>query len=318
MQLAPISADLAIDLYEALLSARQLQLQPALSAAVRIVGVQGIDADLQRLVPAPALNQVASLGLRGELVFPVPAIILHSPPLIGYYRMLLGLSQKEFGGRLGYSGWVAAEKSGRLRPDLTDELDSFCSALITPLTQLVDAMGAFDGRDLNDLALLTLGPTLQGGRNNLKGSRAALEVFQSLRSIVAPWLTLDKAALLRFTTSAGRTFEAVRAPDPDIRVSEGVGSGSTPLLAIEIKGGSDASNAHNRAGEAEKSHIKAKIAGYIHRWTVIRMGGVDRQRIQSETPSSTAVFEAEAIIKRDGVDWEEFQENLSRLIGPVA
>src|SRR5450759_4837824 len=46
-------------------------------------------------------------------------------------------------------------------------LEQFCTTLIEPLTDLVYAMNRFEDRDLSDLALLTLGPTLQGGRNNV-------------------------------------------------------------------------------------------------------------------------------------------------------
>jgi hypothetical protein len=317
LEFRPISADLAIDLFEALKAARRLQLQPALSAAVHDVGVLAIDAELQRLVPVTALNHVAALGLRGERVFPVPAIIAHAPPLIGYYRMLLGLSRKEFSqpNRLGYGPWLTAEESGTLPPRLTAVLDQFCAALIAPLADLVQAMNVFDDRDLSDLALLTLGPTLQGGRNNLIGSRAALQVFEAIRALVAPWITFERGSVIRFATPTGRTFEVVASSDPDLRIDEGEGTETWPLVAIEIKGGGDASNAHNRAGEAEKSQIKAVGMGYGHRWTVIRMQGVNRQRIREETPSSTEVFEASEVIAQAGPDWDTFRQQLGALIG---
>ena len=63
-----LSVDLAIDLYQALLDARRLYLQPALGSAVANVGVIRIDSELQSLVPEPALNHLAQLGLRGEVV----------------------------------------------------------------------------------------------------------------------------------------------------------------------------------------------------------------------------------------------------------
>lgn len=91
---APIPSDKPIDLYEALVAARRLQLQPALGHAVSEVGVQTIDEELRALVPAEALNHLARLGMRGERVFSVPSILEHAPPLIGYYRMLLGVSKK--------------------------------------------------------------------------------------------------------------------------------------------------------------------------------------------------------------------------------
>ncbi len=321
LEFRPISADLAIDLFEALKAARRLQLQPALSAAVHEVGVPAIDAELQRLVPVASLNHLAALGLRGERVFPVPSIISHAPPLIGYYRMLLGLSRKEFSQphRLGYGRWLAAEESGTLPPRLRGVLDQFCTALIEPLVELVRAMNTFDDRDLSDLALLTLGPTLQGGRNNVIGSQAALQVFAAIRALVEPWIVFEGKHMIRFQTPRGRTFEAVAASEPDLRIDEGEGTTALPLVTIEIKGGGDASNAHNRAGEAEKSQYKAIGRGYAHRWTVIRMRGVDRRQIANETPSSTLVFEAADVMAQTGPDWEAFRERLGELLGePLA
>lgn len=79
LRFKPIPADKSIDLYKALVSARRLQLQPVLGRAVSEVGVSVIDEELRDLVPPDVLNHVASLGLRGERVFPVPAILRHAP-----------------------------------------------------------------------------------------------------------------------------------------------------------------------------------------------------------------------------------------------
>lgn len=313
----PIRVTFAIDLYEALIVARRLQLQPALSLAVRQVGVAAIDADLLRLVPVSGLNQLAGLGLRGERVFPVPAIIRHAPPLIGYYRMLLGLSRKEFSqpARLGYGSWAAAEESGILTPRLDAALDQFCAALIDPLMQFVAAMKTFDDRDLGDITLLTLGSTFQGGRNNVIGRQRAEQLFQAIRAHVTSWISYENERLIRFTIPGGREYECVAASDPDVRIDARAGGELLlPLVAIEIKGGGDASNAHNRAGEAEKSHLKAAQAGYEHRWTVIGMRDVRRKVIASETPSSTRLFEADEVLKQTGPDWDLFRQELRGLL----
>jgi XcyI restriction endonuclease len=312
-----ISPNFAIDLYQALIGARRLQLQPALNKAVSEIGVAPIDAELQRLVSPRALNHVGSLGLRGERVFPVPAVIQHCSPLIGYYRMLLGLSRKEFSqsARLGYSAWLNAEESGKLSPRLIPLLDQFCASLITPLEALVDAMGAFNDRDLSDITLLTLGPTLQGGRNNVIGNRAALQMFAAMRGLVEPWITFESDRLIRFRIPAGDEYDCAAASDPDVHIDARVGDSLTPLLAIEIKGGTDASNAHNRAGEAEKSQIKSRQAGYEHCWTVIVMRAVSRATIQRETPSSTLLFEASDVLEQRGTDWERFKLKLRKLLG---
>ncbi len=49
--------------------------------------------------------------------------------------------------------------------------------------------------------------------------------------------------------------------DPDVLITEKLQSGVRYILSIEVKGGTDASNIHNRLGEAEKSHLKAKKFG---------------------------------------------------------
>lgn len=311
-----ISAEKPIDIYEALVAARRLQLQPALGEAVNEVGVAVIDEELRELVPAGALNHVARLGLRGERVFPAPAILELTPPLIGYYRMLLGISKKEFGdkGKLNYGSWQRAEDRGVIPPDLVPYLPRLCEAFIAPLSELVYAMDVFDCRDLSDLTLLTLGPTLQGGRNNAIGSQAAKSVFESLKELVRDRVTFDSERLVRFEAPDGRSFSLIEGSDPDVRVDMTSPTGEeVPIAAIEIKGGEDARNAHNRAGEAEKSHIKARLAGYRHRWTIMAMKGVDRERLRTETPTSTELFEASEIIGRDGVDWAAIQTRLTEV-----
>ena len=50
--------------------------------------------------------------------------------------------------------------------------------------------------------------------------------------------------------------------DPDVCVLEQVENRTHNKVAFEVKGGTDDSNAHNRAGEAEKSHLKAKRKGF--------------------------------------------------------
>lgn len=122
--------------------------------------------------------------------------------------------------------------------------------------------------------------------------------------------------MFRFKSQEAKTYEVVAASDPDIRIDLGQGADVQPVLAIEIKGGSDRSNAHNRAGEAEKSQIKASRMGYRERWTIIRMAGVNPQQIRNETPSSTAIFEAADVISQTGPDWDAFRQMISRLIDP--
>ncbi|MGH8566495.1 MAG: XcyI family restriction endonuclease [Gammaproteobacteria bacterium] len=87
---------LQIDFAFALEQIRGLYLQHALSEAVGKLDIKDIDAELARIVPSTSLTQLATRGLRGELMFAVPSLLSSSPRLLGYYRLLLGFSQKAF------------------------------------------------------------------------------------------------------------------------------------------------------------------------------------------------------------------------------
>ena len=87
---------LQIDFAFALEQIRGLYLQQALSEAVGKLDITRIDAELARFVPNESLARLATLGLRGELMFPVPSLLSSSPRLLGYYRLLLGFSKKAF------------------------------------------------------------------------------------------------------------------------------------------------------------------------------------------------------------------------------
>lgn len=76
--------------------------------------------------------------------------------------------------------------------------------------------------------------------------------------------------------------------DPDILVSERSGNQYRHLLAIEVKGGSDPSNIHNRLGEAEKSHLKLSASGVL-RWTIIGIP-VDKQTARMHSPSTNRIL----------------------------
>jgi len=86
-------------------------------------------------------------------------------------------------------------------------------------------------------------------------------------------------------------------------------------VAIEIKGGSDKSNAHNRAGEAEKSHQKAKQDGFRCFWTLIALKGMDLVKLRKESPTTNEWFDVAQVLARNGADWERFREHLVQTTG---
>src|SRR5215831_11086308 len=60
--------------------------------------------------------------------------------------------------------------------------------------------------------------------------------------------------------------------------------------SIEIKGGGDLSNIHNRIGEAEKSHQKAKNEGYVECWTMVGVVDSNLDLARRESPTTDRFY----------------------------
>lgn len=313
--LRPLKADRAVDLYARLIEARPLYLQPALAHAIEDVGVDVIDGELRAVVSSSALTSLAKMGIRGERVFPTPSILRARPPLIAYYRMLLGLSQKAFSQTYGYGRFTRAERTGTFTASTEAELPALCQMFADALETLVSELGAFTDHDLHELTLLTLGSTFQGSRNVEIGQVATKGVFDVIRDILEPYITSEDDTRLSVKNAAGRKVTVLFGADPDVRIDTEVQGSPEPILAVEIKGGTDRSNVHNRAGEAEKSHLKARADGYQHRWTIISLTGVKEPSVNQESPSTTLVFDVSQVLAESGPHYEEFKRQIEHLLG---
>jgi hypothetical protein len=191
----------------------------ALSDALGQLDPGVIKEQVTRYVPADVQKILAASGIRDEHVFPLPLVLELKPTLVGYYRLLLGVSQKRF-------------------------------------------------------------------------YRAGTEM--------GPFKSMEERGV----------------SDPDIRIQEEFEKGRFHnKVAIEIKGGTDHSNAHNRAGEAEKSHQKAKNLGYRDCWTIISMTGVNREKLHEGSPTTSSWFEVAEVLARDGADWREFLSRFADATG---
>ena len=102
--------------------------------------------------------------------------------------------------------------------------------------------------------------------------------------------------------------------DPDIRIQEEFEGKLGNILAIEIKGGTDVSNAHNRAGEAEKSQKsqETRLSRLLDRYIA---GGVDPNMLQQESPTTNSWFDVAQVSARDGKDWKEFRSRFAGAVG---
>lgn len=313
----PPSASRQIRFHQLLVGARKTWLVDALSEALSDLDATIVKDQISEFAPKDAQQLLAAAGIRDEQVFPTPIVLEAKPTLVGYYRLLLGVPQKTFYSKhLGMGPFKSMEVRGLLNKRQRELLPEFCTAMSVSLAELVRQISPrITSRDVLELPLVTIGPQFQGANNNLIGQQATLEVFLSIVEIVKPHIENRTEQKLTVKNASGRSVTIVLANDPDVRVHEQVGKTLHNKLAIEIKGGTDNSNVHNRAGEAEKSHLKATKAGFAESWTIISTKGLDLAKLRSESPSTNVWFDASQVLAREGDDWENFRSRFATIVG---
>lgn len=310
--------DTQINFATALAEIRALYLQDALSNTVKQLKVPNIDQELAQHVPEHSLSLLAAHGLRGEMVFPVPLVLTKNPRLLGYYRLLYGYSQKEFYTSVtGASRFKPMEERGVMRvaaSDISELAKALCEAGALLVSGLGDAK--ISAGLLDDLTLLTLGPQLRGGANVRKGAAGIQVVFNAIHEIVAQAVVSRTDTRLVIKNATGRTVVITFAPDPDIIIREEMRPKVfREIIAIEVKAGSDFSNIHNRIGEAEKSHQKAKANGFVECWTVVNVDKIDLVMARRESPSTNRFYKISDLVAATGDDYQDFRDRVVSLTG---
>jgi len=311
------TASRQIAFHQLLVAARKTWLLDALSEALGLIDPRALKNQLATYVPDDIQQILASAGIRDEHVFPTPLILETKPTLLGYYRLLLGLPQKTFyASGTGMAQFKSMEARGVIRSVQKTILPELCQTMSAALADLVRQMSpAVTGRDVAELPLLTLGAQFQGSNNNAIGRQAMFDVVLSIREIVKRHISSEDERKLMVRNSAGRAVIIALAGDPDVRIQEEIGGNLQNKVAIEIKGGTDQSNAHNRAGEAEKSHQKARAQGFRDFWTIITKKGLDIEKLRRESPTTNSWFDAAQVLGRQGKDWEEFRIRIASQVG---
>ena len=152
--------------------------------------------------------------------------------------------------------------------------------------------------------------------NVKKGSLGNLAVFEAIHDIVAEAIVGESQNTIELIKAARRRVLIEFAPDPDIILREKIGEDVyRNVIAIEVKGGTDYSNIHNRIGEAEKSHQKAKAQGYVECWTIINVPNLDREVAKKESPSTNRFYALGAIVEKEGSEYEDFRSRVISLAG---
>jgi len=310
---------LQISFSEVLQNIRETYLQEALSKTIDLIDISKLDKELSDYVPEKYLKSLAKHGLRGELIYPVPYLLESNPYLLGYYRLLLGFSQKEFyTAAFGVSIFKNMEMKGTLLERYKNKLPELCKALIKSAIALTDGIGIdrINSKIIDDLALLTVGPQLRGGANVEKGTAGIVEVFNVIYNIVKKSIVSSKPNKMELINAAERKVYIEFASDPDIVIREEIGKENyRNIVAIEVKGGKDFSNIHNRIGEAEKSHQKAKQSDYVECWTVVNVDRIDLEMAKKESPTTNKFFVLSQLVSHMGSEYQNFKEHIISLTG---
>ena len=239
----------------------ELSLGAALRATVASLDIPALDRCYSEVLGPERLRKAASFSLRPEVIFPCALLLQANPRLLGYYRLLYGLSQKEFYRRFGR--FRAMEERGVLPGRVSHELDELCTSLCETGWILLNNLPQPDLGLIRDLQLLALGAQLRGARLNEIGAAAVQVVFTRIRSAISHETVVSEGARhIELHNAAGLLCLVAFSSDPDIAISQELPTGRRNVLAIEVKGGTDVSNIHNRLGEAEKSHQKARSEGF--------------------------------------------------------
>ena len=314
--LKPPSASRQLSFHQLLVVARKKYFLDALSEALKKLDPTEVQDQIANYVPEDVRRILAAAGIRDEYVFPVPIVVRAKPNLIGYYRLLLGAPQKGFyKGSTGLGMFKSMEEIGTINTKQEGLISEFCLAMADPLSELVRQIPGFSDRDLRELPLLTFGSQLQGSNNTQIGKKAMQEVFLAITDALRPYIKKEEAKKLTVENASARTVYIRISHDPDVAVQEIVEDSFHNKVAIEVKGGTDISNVHNRAGEAEKSHLKARQKGFKEFWTIISKTGIEMNKLKQESQTTTEWFDVTEVLARQGPDWDNFRQRLAVQVG---
>lgn len=296
-------------------SIRSLYFDKTLSAAVAAVDLALIDAELHQYVSPASLSTLAQHQLRGEAFYPVPCLLEKQPFLLGYYRLLYGISQKQFYKAATFSRFRKMESSGVLSANAKQDLAGLCASLAGTADALISTLPKLSRSHVYEMQIMTLGVQLDGGKRNIIGQEGVAELSHLIRAIIPPLSVVSSGDVVTvFTNAAGRKVTVSVAADPDVSVVEEVANGLVPVLAIEVKAGTDASNRLNRLGEAEKSHLKAKARGHTKFWTVVRVPYTPAE-VAANSPTTQACWQLDNIKDINHSDHTQFVALLKSYLG---
>lgn len=280
----------------------------AVRSAAAQVPAATLRAEMLKHAPASGLQLAQTTNVRDEHVFLTPTLLRTAPGTFTYYRLLLGISRKQFyTGATGLRPFEAMEDQQEIRARAEPLIDDLCTEMNEAMYVLLTSLprGTL-ARDVVELPFLTLGSQADGSWRTQIGTAATTDVFEAMKAVVKNQgrSYVETESTITMTNSAGREVTLALAPDPDVVIRETVNGQDVYKVAIEIKGGGDYSNVHNRAGEAEKSHQKARAAGAQDCWTIISLQNADVGRLRQESPTTREWLDVEQVRSQNGQLWD--------------
>ena len=107
-------------IHSILAKARATTLHSVVRQAASRVDPTRLRTEMAQHAPAAGLQLLQGTGVRDELIFVVPSILRAEPSTVGYYRLLLGASQKRFyTTATGLSIFKSMEERGVMTPRRT-------------------------------------------------------------------------------------------------------------------------------------------------------------------------------------------------------
>lgn len=298
---------------------RDSMLGDTLRKTVSKIDPKTLHKEIIDYVPTDGMMILQSAGIREEVVFALPCVLQRNPRLLGYYRLLMGISEKQFyTSASGLSSYKCLEHEGKIGTHTQDDIENLCKAINEGMDDFLNnAKKKSLSKDLNDLPLMTLGVYVDGVWRNIIGRQAADHVFNTIKAIVEETGTeiIKEDTGFSFVNNNGEQITVAPSSDPDISITK---NSNYKLLCIEIKGGQDVANVHNRAGEAEKSHQKAKKDGWLETWTVIYLVGLQkeqREKLNTESPSTDSWFDVNEVCAQSGLTYVKFKKEIKQRIG---
>lgn len=204
----------------------------ALAATVKTINIKTLDNELSEEVPQERLQTVRSYGLPSEMVFVAPYLLSANPRLVGYYRLLIGHSKKQFYSQGAFGVFATMEEKGRISKEQSHLLRDLCDSLNEATWQLISGISQkLTAENIRELTLLTLGPQLRGGHNVEIGADATEELFQTFQRTLTPYTPSVKDKTIRLTNAKGNEIVIEFGSDPDIKIFEMTGFGERQNLS---------------------------------------------------------------------------------------